>query len=49
MTDAEYEFYSFWEEILLEERAKNNINRVKEIEEMLKHNNLPIPQDKILM
>ena len=33
MTDAEYEFYSFWKEILEEEKQKGNTKRVKEIED----------------
>lgn len=42
MTDAEYEFYTFWKEILEEEMEKGNSQRVKEIENMLKHKGLPI-------
>ena len=42
--DGRYEFYMFWKEILLEEREKGNSKRVKEIEEMLKKYELPIPQ-----
>ena len=41
MTDAEYDFYSFWKEIL-EERQNGNSERVKEIENMLKHKELLI-------
>lgn len=41
MTDAEYEFYSFWIEILKEEREKGNSKRVSEIESMLRHHGLP--------
>lgn len=37
MTDAEYDFCLFWKEILQEERQKGNSKRVKEIENMLKH------------
>lgn len=42
--DSRYEFYMFWKEILLEERAKGNSKRVKEIENMLIKNELPIPK-----
>lgn len=42
MTDAEYDFYTFWKEILEEERKKGNIKRVREIESMLKHEEFPI-------
>lgn len=42
MTDAEYDFYIFWKEILKEEKQKGNIERVKEIESMLIHEGLPI-------
>jgi len=41
MTDAEYEFYIFWKEILEEEQQKGNIKRVKEIKSMLEHEGLP--------
>lgn len=37
MTDGEYDFYLFWKEILVEEKQKGNTKRVKEIENMLKH------------
>lgn len=43
-TDGRHEFYMFWKEILLEEREKGNSKRVKEIEDMLKKYELPIPQ-----
>lgn len=41
MTDARYDFYSFWIEILKEERQKGDVKRVSEIKSMLKHNGLP--------
>ena len=40
--DGRYEFYMFWKEILEEEKQKGNTKRVKEIEDMLKHKELPI-------
>ena len=42
MTDAEYDFYLFWKEILEEERQKGNLKRVKEIENMLKREGFSI-------
>lgn len=36
MSDGEYDFYSFWIDILEEEKEKGNTERVKEIEVMLK-------------
>ena len=36
MSDGEYEFFSFWMEILKDEKEKGNIRRVKEIENMLR-------------
>jgi len=42
--DGRYEFFMFWKEILLEEREKGNSKRVKEIENILIKNELPIPK-----